>query len=416
MSTFLQLSESVNDTNDPQQVYDIKALKKLHDAQLSNGENNNDQTLNIVDALGGIDLILTHYLDEDNKNTLNQQQLQQIKEIMSSPNKYKQNHPTLHSLSTINKHHDQSTKPQEYSGKYLQYEFLKNNTFLKSVWGETKAQKITEIIYSKYTMSFICFITLIGETLWFIAYNYWFGVLLIILIKSFITIPYFIIIIMSSNRTSFKLITSSFEWWFKTLNGLFMATIYAVYWYQHNNSILCAINYVINAMFVVVGVVLFGSMDAMYHFNKKWKIFCSAVAATAYLFYSIYFQFFISEQDDYIIRIPITQSAISFASMISSSGRILFIFFAKQSVLPFIRKNRSISINYHPFIKWLDDEKAINIVPAIAINDELGSNKMINDQTKELKEFIPRNTNLRTIAQDSNDLSLSSKCSSDDGK
>eukprot|EP01084_Bolivina_argentea_P314359 544490_1 len=72
-----------------------KSLYNLHCKRLLNGDNNDDNTLQIVRILGGIDTILSDYLSIDNDNTnkidrLQQNELNQLNQLFQTPTKYQQ--------------------------------------------------------------------------------------------------------------------------------------------------------------------------------------------------------------------------------------------------------------------------------------------------------------------------------------
>eukprot|EP01084_Bolivina_argentea_P007861 14758_1 len=81
------MSETVVVTK--QEVYE------LHHQIMQNGDNNEQDQINLISALGGIDHVLVHFLSENN-NCLCQKQLNQINQILSTStvpvikmNKYK---------------------------------------------------------------------------------------------------------------------------------------------------------------------------------------------------------------------------------------------------------------------------------------------------------------------------------------
>eukprot|EP01084_Bolivina_argentea_P135425 238626_1 len=90
---------------------------------------------------------------------------------------------------------------------------------------------------------------------------------------------------------------------------------------------------------------------------------------------SIYFEFVANEEDDYVIYLSLANNKLSFQSMLSSSARILAIFFLKQVYLSYFssKKGRAAMLKYTPFIKWIGDDhfQDINTVKCSAAkNDE----------------------------------------------
>ena len=71
----MELSYSVGDKINISNLFDI------HQQQLLNNINNEQNTMELLKVLGGIDNVLTHYLSCNNNNLLNQSQLQQINSL-----------------------------------------------------------------------------------------------------------------------------------------------------------------------------------------------------------------------------------------------------------------------------------------------------------------------------------------------
>eukprot|EP01084_Bolivina_argentea_P054036 99126_1 len=115
----------------------ISSLHRLHQQQLSNGANNIDHTVPIVNILGGIDSVLSCYLNETNKK-LNKHQLIQLKTIIKTN--------TLTKI-TNNKSDNQSDNIND--NQTLCYTFHENNTYLHSLFDENKTKRITKIFQSK---------------------------------------------------------------------------------------------------------------------------------------------------------------------------------------------------------------------------------------------------------------------------
>merc|ERR1712013_200426 len=75
-----------------------------------------------------------------------------------------------------------------------------------------------------------------------------------------------------------------------------------------------------------------------------------------FTFRTIQYQFLVPEEDDFVVNLAVTGSAISFHSLIASFSRILAIFMSKQAVLALFRNKRCLSIRCTPLIQWEDVE------------------------------------------------------------
>eukprot|EP01084_Bolivina_argentea_P118672 210509_1 len=74
------MSQELTNTNKitKQQLY------QLHTEQLSNGQSNDDNTLELINILGGIDNILKHYLSNKDDSNINREQINEIHKIITS--------------------------------------------------------------------------------------------------------------------------------------------------------------------------------------------------------------------------------------------------------------------------------------------------------------------------------------------
>merc|ERR1712083_365332 len=92
------------------------------------------------------------------------------------------------------------------------------------------------------------------------------------------------------------------------------------------------------------------------HLGARWKTKIAVVGVLMFTFRTMQYQFLVPEEDDYVVYLALTGSAMSVQSLIASFSRILAIFMGKQAVLALFRKDRCLSIRYAPFIQWEDGE------------------------------------------------------------
>eukprot|EP01084_Bolivina_argentea_P287680 493631_1 len=121
-----------------------KALK-LHQESLERDGNNDNKSEDLLQAIGGIDAVLDHYLSREN-NILNEAQINQIYQILSKPSKYNEpnnvNTTSNIQIPTKCKKND-SLNPE--TTIYLQCEY----TFLHLLFPYVMAENVIKFIYHK---------------------------------------------------------------------------------------------------------------------------------------------------------------------------------------------------------------------------------------------------------------------------
>ncbi len=85
----MQSSDLCSYSNEHQSIESI--LIQTHRKRLLNGKSNNHNRNEIIESLGGIDTILSDYLNPENKMSLTENQLQSLHQILTSD--YKTNQP-----------------------------------------------------------------------------------------------------------------------------------------------------------------------------------------------------------------------------------------------------------------------------------------------------------------------------------
>eukprot|EP01084_Bolivina_argentea_P295835 509453_1 len=358
-----------------------KSVYELHQQRLSNGINNEDNSLLIMNILGGIDNILTNYLTDKNNLNITNNTLLQINQMLITPQKYK-NANTSKTSTKIT-----ATKHNEQTDNSFFYTFNINNTFLHHVFGNEKAEKILNVIHSKITQYIISLSVIIWIILIIIGEGL-ISAIYFIICWSFLTIPYMLFWILSSNRHAFYLIIKSFEFWLRVVYGAILAILIGIY-YQHNVSTVNIIIYWIYniiAMITIILTTIYISIFDAVKITKTYKIAISVICSGVMVFTSIYWQFLLSEKYDYIVYIPVTNGSLSFYSMISSAARILGIFFCKQAVLAIIRNEKAVTIKHTPIIKWNNvvENKLQN--KDIELMNNLNYNNNDNNDQLEIKE------------------------------
>ena len=386
--------------------------KECHNTQSLNGINSDENTLQIVNMLGGIDQILSDYL-----NNFGQNKVAQIHELLWTAKKYQQ-HNQLKPVSIIDDK-DKDPKSQEDHAS-LCYEFVKNETVLHSLFGEKVAMVILNIFHSKImriifylsTLSWLILVFTFSETLFIETYE--------VAFLCTLCIPNLIFWLLSSNRDGIKLILKTFEFWIKIYYSVHVHTLTCYYYYHrdlraHRQYLYLAMNLISSILWLIsltLWVAVISSFDAM-KVGRKWKIFFCALAGITCFMFSVEYQFLSPQSDDIVIHIPAFDSILSFQSMIADAYIVLAIFFIKQAFFAYYRKGRATIIKYIPFIKWIDDPTSDSEVKSdkIATNDGQTS----SDETDiEMHEMKVNNLDIKEMREVDNDITTDDDDSGND--
>eukprot|EP01084_Bolivina_argentea_P030251 56086_1 len=89
---------------------------------------------------------------------------------------------------------------------------------------------------------------------------------------------------------------------------------------------------------------------------KKKKVILCGFIALLYTWFAIDYQFFALDESDYKIEIEFNKGThiISLISLLSSSSKILSLFFWKQTIKTFQRGGKAVSLTIIPTIKWIN--------------------------------------------------------------
>eukprot|EP01083_Nonionella_stella_P064634 168686_1 len=306
---------------------------------------------------------LTLYLD-DVLVQLNADQVQQIKELIQR---------------TVIYHEIQNDDVENEDGKLSEYVFDVNDTFLHSIFGKIKAEKIKQIVDHKLTVILLVVLGCIAFALEYISSDD--RMLVIdkvydISLYILILIPWLIFKHLMLNRTAFKLCIESFDYWIKvgygliwTCAGLLNAHANAVW---NGGFTLLIIKRYFGLIVTTLGISYISSFDAE-HSNRTKQLVISVFAALLLSFWTINAQFLLKEEDDtkYIIHLSDGIHVISIQSFLAGAARIVCIFFWRQSYLAWRTEGRALSISTAPIITWVDGVlQKDNIAKTIKNNEQ----------------------------------------------
>eukprot|EP01084_Bolivina_argentea_P227532 384271_1 len=248
--------------------------------------------------------------------------------------------------------------------KKMRLDLHKNDTLLHHIMSKESANKIVQFAVNKIvicifmTLNISVFVSdvvslFIEGNVWFLTSNHWVMFLSIILFQ----IPmsgYSILLLLSSNCKSCKLLIRSFEFCFKifygvqylflslvliTINSGFSSTLEAVSWFFNSGTTLLV-------------VITISAMDGIYLPIVTKRIIISTFTAIFTVF-TIYFSIF--GMEIYTKNsINIYQHEIPLASIAFSTYKTLVIFFIKQTVSSMIYKEKATVIKQSLYITWSD--------------------------------------------------------------
>ena len=172
--------------------------------------------------------------------------------------------------------------------------------------------------------------------------------------------PYMMLLILSFNRDACGFLVSSSEFWIKicyaVVNGILHMVLYhQVGRKQRYREIPEWLGYAYHVCWLVsesLFMAIVGGMDAVPKMKYKWKICLVATNAFIYTGIASIFQFVVPVEDDYIIEVKATGSVISFHAMMANVNAMLAMFLWKQVIDVVRNKDRCISINYKPYLRW----------------------------------------------------------------
>eukprot|EP01084_Bolivina_argentea_P153593 267817_1 len=330
-------------------------LHQTHTKQLESGQNNKQNELQILAALGGIDDVLSTYLTNSDI-TLRSQTIKTIYQIIDP-----QQSTTIRSDPKANEEINSINKKPDVS-----ISLDPSDNFLRSKFGESAALQIEEFLYNKYVILLIGFLNtvwMILDYLYFEDGNNIFYPVYTFVLAITCCIPFFVLCAMSMNRVTTKMIVKTFDFWAKIVYVILWKFSGFLYYfvlkgYQYKNIALWRITGITQMFSFTSFVLMLGLLDGL-HSRKLLKNVFGSMASFYWLYVSLNAQFLSysnNGQDDSILRL-FGNVQISLLNMLSRSTRILFIFTVKQWIMMLYGEYRAThstaaSITIKPYFKW----------------------------------------------------------------
>ena len=388
-------------------------INKVHQQQLQRMESNEHNMLQLVQIFGGIDQILSHYLNETN-GILTQDQLEQIYQLITTPRKFQQKSSMKsHDLSTIKQSQTFDMEDFRRSGSQLTYNFwTKNNIFHMCL--DEKWSKYASLIFTNDFLWIFMFLCIgfrliectehIYSNLWRLLFRYIFGIIWLI---------FLIGIIFNMNRKAIQLTMKSFTWWLKCYFAIQFGVSWLIYFYfidrefvQYEQKslswfiadIICTVGYILG--FAVMGLLA----DCINTPSRNIRIICCFIAALAVSYISVYYSFIHSYDIKHVtwtlkivgdIEIP-----FSSISMMTSSAGNMTIFVWRMVFAMIFGKDKCVMIRYHPYYEWTETEiqrKTDEQLKQMTQRGILLSKETVMEMAISTREYNPKTMRSQTM-------------------
>eukprot|EP01083_Nonionella_stella_P190939 707058_1 len=269
------------------------------------------------------------------------------------------------------------------------YRFDVNFTFLQSLCGQKKAQKIKHIVNHKITMALLILtmalwllislmadssattVLIMSNIVWWIWIILW---MLWLLLKHLLL-----------NQTAFKLCIKSFDFWIKLLYGF----MYFIALGMNVFVLVGPLLFVLSMLMLLMTISYISAFDAS-NTSKTMKLILSISAALVMTLIAVLWQLFepfmlqgSGLEQWYTIKMKSSfgMNTISTLSLLTSSSKILTIFLWKQSHKIWKSKGiKAVALSRTPTIDWFD-----SVAQQAEADDQ---NAIANDVEKDQKQDI----------------------------
>eukprot|EP01084_Bolivina_argentea_P228592 386047_1 len=336
----------------PTTTINLENIRNNHEMLLNNNHDVSVKTQQIINAIGGIDIVLSNYFSNDNPFKLTTNQLEQINDIFISikASNQKQSKPDI-----IN----DETDPILY--------FSAKNTFFHSIINATTATKIMNLIFGKvgiFSFGFVViYSTIINvietSTVWTNKHS-----LMVTLVNSvgwltlIFAIIFLIFALLSLNKVATKKIVKTFEFWFKMFYFVRYWICVIIYMCRINDDSFIDMLYQnVSEIAYLLFFILYSCIDGLYPLSFQFKVIVLVTGCVLISYLAVYYTIVDNNQsiDENVrcLHVLGTPTCIDLVSMKAISMRILSIFVWKQSLHSLYYKDKSLLIRKRVTIKWL---------------------------------------------------------------
>ena len=260
----------------------------------------------------------------------------------------------MHSASNYN----HSTKFQEITSKQLLHVYYRSDSYLTHILGLQKSEKLTDFLANKCITGFIVvlvvswctWIFLKGDT-WSFEYHMYKTLALLIISC------YFMMIILSMNRTAMRQCMSQFVFWFQIYKAVESSLwIYFIHYILLKDESIKVIELVADSFYsigVTLFIVVFAATDA-WHVSRNVKLFVTITGSFSIAYGAIYTTFLAPELVQDTSFSIIKGYTMDAQTLHAGSNQVLALFMLKQAILTLIKKDECVTIRYAPYVEWKD--------------------------------------------------------------
>ena len=374
--------------------------ESLLNAFMDNDTNNTDQTvIEIVNALGGMQNVLTMMLSSSDIH-IDEHQMISLHKIITSKQPIQQTDILY-------------TEDNDPLHPELTYNFNTADTYLHVILGDDVGHKAYNIICSRII------VILLAMASFAYSLNFWYPLDWVVSKNIFQEIAAIMLIIwlmaalLTANRKSTTLILQSFEFWFKLLYLVQSCIALLVYWfvltdstkwkgYQVDGSYVWNLELFSTCLYsiaLIVSYCIVANFDA-FRISVLTKTLIAVLFAVVMGFFSVMYTFYWDP-----VAIEVLNYKILVTSLISGSTQVVCIFSWKQAAMSILKKNRCALIKYSPFIKWKDDQ---------TVSSVSGHANMTIDQEHAHEPGIPELMGYMRERQESDEMAYTSEHSDSD--
>ena len=371
-------------------------LRSVHEKQLNDGINNDKSTAEIVKIMGGIDVILTNYLNvEEMSHLLNENAINHIHAII-----------TKQEVQVLD---PEKNDDIDVDDDRFYYSFDPNNTFLSSTFSKQTGNRIKAFFTHKVFTIVITLSVLFSVTKnAFCCGNYvdqtkygdifFINQIVTILLIYTLWIPYIIFGLFSVNKTAFKLVIKSFEFHFK-MYYVILGFIFQIVWslnFSRQNWMIYNVNVelemfaIASNQFVFAMLIVFVAFFDGLRLDRRVKLLCSGFIGIFTLYESFLHQFELYGSS-HIETVNFLGFDIEVKPIRMLADRIVGIFLIKQFLFTLFKKNKTALIQVKPIIKWTDDQSKNNTnidSSEIEMNEENDNAKNATKDSIMLEKYV----------------------------
>eukprot|EP01083_Nonionella_stella_P174615 605858_1 len=315
-----------NDTQSASQNrMSLNFLKCVVEKHIENGQDNEDKTKLIVDALGGINNLLNVLVTIDNEPIIGNGQRQRLYQILTTP-RHSQSHQQ--SATTIN---HIVTRHQEKPDR-IDLILDPNDNYLQKWLGERMALKLKSFIHNKMSIFAICLSLVCWIAIWLFVPT----ILFVFQICCCISIwfPYLILNVATVNVVAFKKLRKTTDVWIT----LFYMNVYVFcfFWYSRPSAHEPLLMHCLHGIGILLGLIatffalLLQSLFDGFRGNKRSKLIFGVTIGLRFLFMSGYWSMLSYSNGDDTVIVLYGPIRFSLLGTLSSSAQIMGIFVLKQ--------------------------------------------------------------------------------------